>query len=328
MTMGLCFNFYPKEKNMKKSRIFFAILIAGIELLSYFGGAVWYDMLFFGIGGLLVFLKFEEVMKIPRELFASRGMVLTLAKNDFKTRFAGSYFGFFWALVNPIVTILLYYFIFTVAFHSGPVNGKPYVLWMVGGLVPWFLFQEGLSNGTNALIEYTYLVKKVSFQVSVLPVIKIVSASFFHLFFVVIMTLIYTVMGYFPGITMIQLIYYYVCMVVLLMAIDYATCAIVVFFRDLGQIIGIFMQVFMWLTPILWNDVTQLQAYPTLQFIFKLNPMYYVVEGYRDSMLDHIWLVEQTRLCLGLYFWGAVMILFVIGTGIYKKLKPHFADVL
>lgn len=149
---------------MKKSRIFFAILIAGIELLSYFGGAVWYDMLFFGIGGLLVFLKFEEVMKIPRELFASRGMVLTLAKNDFKTRFAGSYFGFFWALVNPIVTILLYYFIFTVAFHSGPVNGKPYVLWMVGGLVPWFLFQEGLSNGTNALIEYTYLVKKVSFR--------------------------------------------------------------------------------------------------------------------------------------------------------------------
>lgn len=110
-------------------------------------------------------------------------MVLSLAKNDFKQRFAGSYFGIMWAFVNPVVTIMLYWFVFTIGFRNPQSNGSyPFVLWLIAGLIPWFLFSEALTSGTNALLEYSYLVKKVVFKIDILPIVKIMSASVVHFF--------------------------------------------------------------------------------------------------------------------------------------------------
>ena len=110
-------------------------------------------------------------------------LVWNLAKNDFKSRFAGSYFGVIWAFVNPIVTILLYWFVFEKALNAGAQITKaginvPFVLWLIAGMIPWFYFSEAWSSGTNSLIEYSYLVKKVVFDIRCLPVIKIISSSF------------------------------------------------------------------------------------------------------------------------------------------------------
>ncbi|MGG7153515.1 ABC transporter permease, partial [Clostridium neonatale] len=105
--------------------------------------------------------------------------------------------------------------------------------------------------------------------------------------------------------------------------ISYATCAIVVFFKDLGQIISIFLQVGMWMTPIMWSYTIVPEKY---QWIFKLNPMYYIAEGYRDTFINHVWFTE--RYFQTVYFWIVSVVLFIIGTMIFNKLKPHFADVL
>lgn len=264
------------------------------------------------------------MFQIPRELWHNKKLILNLAKNDFKTRFAGSYFGIFWAFVNPVVTILLYWFVFTVGFRNPSTDADyPFVLWLIGGLIPWFLFSESLTNGTNALLEYTYLVKKVVFQISVLPVVKVLAASFVHFFFLAVMVLIYWVMGYPPTIYLLQVFYYLVCIWALVIGLVYATSAIVLFFRDLSQIINIFMQVFMWMTPIMWNE--SMLSGP-LSLLYKLNPMYYVVRGYRESFLFHVWFTEHW--VSGLYFWGVVIALFVVGTTIFRRLRPHFADVL
>ena len=91
----------------------------------------------------------------------NRKMILKLAKNDFKTKYAGSYFGIFWAFVPPIVTILLYWFVFQIGFRSEPVGDYPFVLWLTAGLVPWFYFSDAWNGGTASLLEYSYLVKKV-----------------------------------------------------------------------------------------------------------------------------------------------------------------------
>lgn len=264
------------------------------------------------------------MFQIPRELWHNKKLILNLAKNDFKTRFAGSYFGIFWAFVNPVVTILLYWFVFTVGFRNpGTEADYPFVLWLIGGLIPWFLFSESLTNGTNALLEYTYLVKKVVFRISVLPVVKVLAASFVHFFFLVVMVVIYWVMGYPPTLYLLQVFYYLICIWALVIGLVYATSAIVLFFRDLSQIINIFMQVFMWMTPIMWNE-SMLNG--PLSLIYKLNPMYYVVRGYRESFLLHVWFTKHWA--SGLYFWGVVILLFVVGTTIFQRLRPHFADVL
>ncbi len=94
---------------------------------------------------------------------------MELARNDFGMRFAGSFFGIVWAFIQPIVTVLLYVFVFQVAFKANPTNGDyPYVLWLIAGLSPWLFFSESVVNATNCFLEYSYLVKKVVFPISVL----------------------------------------------------------------------------------------------------------------------------------------------------------------
>jgi teichoic acid transport system permease protein len=124
-----------------------------------------------------------------KEIISNRKLIWDLSKNDFKTRFAGSYLGIIWAFVQPIVTVLVYWFVFEKGMHASGINLRsgitaPFVLWLIAGLVPWFFFQEVLSGGTNALMEYSYLVKKVVFQIDILPIIKLISALFVHLFFI------------------------------------------------------------------------------------------------------------------------------------------------
>ena len=123
----------------------------------------------------------NTIFSLPMDIYKNRRLVAKLAKNDFKTRYAGSYLGIVWAFIQPVITILVYWFVFSVGFRSGTGDlGVPFVLYLVAGIVPWFFFQDALIGGTNSLLEYNYLVKKVVFNISVLPVVKIISAMFVH----------------------------------------------------------------------------------------------------------------------------------------------------
>lgn len=267
----------------------------------------------------------KKILALPAELYQNRKLVLSLAKNDFKTKYAGSYLGIVWAFIQPIVTILVYWFAFSVGLKAGTVSDYPFVLYLVSGIVPWFFFQDALNGGTNALIEYNYLVKKVVFKISILPIVKIISALFVHVFFVAFALILCACYGYTPSLYTLQIIYYSVCTFLFVLGLVYATSAIVIFFRDLTQIISIFLQVGVWLTPIMW-DINMLSSHPWLIKLFKLNPMYYVVTGYRDSMLGHIGIWNHASWTI--YFWVVTILLFGLGSVIFKRLKPHFADVL
>ena len=251
-------------------------------------------------------------------------LVMRLARNDFRTKYAGSYLGIFWAFVQPVVTVLVYWFVFS-KLRSGMMRQVPFILWLIAGLVPWFYFSDCLNSGCNSLIEYSYLVKKVVFHIEVLPIVKIISALFVHLFFIVVVLVMYIVMGYAPGITAVQILYYSFCMFALTLGVSYLTCSVAVFFRDLTQIIGIILQVGVWMTPIMWNFADFNLSRP-VQIIFKLNPMYYVVEGYRGALIEGTWFWE--RPVQTAYFWILTAAVFFVGVKIFGKLRIHFADVL
>ena len=225
----------------------------------------------------------RQVFSLPAELYRNRRLVLKLAKNDFKTKYAGSYLGIVWAFVQPIVTVLVYWFVFSVGFKAGTGDlGVPFVLYLVAGIVPWF--------------------------------------------FVAFIILLYTAYGRFPDIYYLQLVYYTFCVFALVLGLTYATCAIVVFFRDLTQIISIILQVGVWLTPIMWVAETMLVDHPMLHQILKLNPMYYVVSGYRDAFIMKNWFWEHPGWTL--YFWAFTVVCFLFGSWVFNRLKGHFADVL
>lgn len=268
--------------------------------------------------------KAKSLLSLFLEIKNNRLLIWNLSKNDFKTKYAGSYLGITWAFVQPIVTILVYWFVFEFGLKAGsPIHDVPFVVWFVSGLIPWFFFQEALLNATNCMIEYSYLVKKVVFKISILPIVKIISALFVHLVFLGFLFIVAGIYGFYPSQYSIQLIYYSFCTFCLTLAISYATSAMIIFFKDLGQLINIFLQVGMWMTPIMWSYTIVPERF---QWIVKLNPMYYIVEGYRDTFINKVWFLE--RYFQTIYFWIITLGLFVIGAVIFKKLKPHFADVL
>ena len=154
--------------------------------------------------------------------------------------------------------------------------------------------------------------------------IKVCSALFVHLFFVVIVVIMGLIYGYGIHLHLFQLAYYICCNMLLVLGLSYFTAAFTVFFRDMTQIISIVLTMGMWMTPIMWTmspDVPEL-----LHLVFKLNPMYYIVDGFRDSLLDKVWFWEKPL--WSIYFWSFTIILYLVGVKLFNRLKIHFSDVL
>ena len=256
-----------------------------------------------------------------------RKIISSLALEDFKKRFVGSYFGVFWMFVQPVVTVISYYCVFQLGFKSAPPSGidAPYVLWLIPGIVPWFYFNEAVQMGTGVLYDYNYLVKKVVFKIDILPIVKVLAALYVHVFFVVFTLVLYSGYHYYPDIYDLQILYYSAAVFIFALAVSYFVAAITVFLRDTTQIINIILQVGVWITPIMWN-IDTMELSPALITLLKLNPMYYIVLGYRQSLIDKRWFWENPSLTI--YFWVLTIILFAVGSKVFRKLKVHFADVL
>ncbi len=278
------------------------------------------------LASIIIFYKFIRLRVIYNlfvDLLINRKLILSLTGNDFKTKYAGSYFGIVWAFVQPLCTILMFWFVFQVGFKSRPIEDIPFILWLACGLVPWFFFSDAWGSATNAFIDYSYLVKKVVFKIGILPIVKVLSSLVVHITFIVFIFFMFIIYQIPPTVYMLQIIYYLFCMCVLVIGLSFITSSLIVFFKDLGQIMNIILQFGMWLTPIMW----QTNMIPDqFVWIFKLNPMYYIVQGYRDCMLTNILFYQNVKQTL--YFWSVTLIILLIGSVLFTKLKTHFADVL
>ena len=265
----------------------------------------------------------KESIKFVKLSLNNISMIKSLSKNDFRNKFASSYLGIIWGFIQPLVTIAVYWFVFQVGFRSTDVGNVPFILWFIAGIIPWFFFSEAFPSATGVFNEYSYLVKKVVFKIEILPCVKIISALFVHLFFILFIYIVSTVYGYYPDLCSLQFIYYCFAIIVLIYSLSIITSSIVLFFKDLSQIIGIIINVGFWATPIAW----QLNILPDkLAFFFKLNPMYYIVTGYREAFIYKIYFWQRPYATL--YFWLFCLITLLVGVKIFNKLRPHFSDVI
>ena len=253
----------------------------------------------------------------------NRKLLWKLTKNNFKQKYLGNFLGIAWAFIQPTITILIFWFVFQVGFKSKPVGDFPFILWLVAGMFPWFFFAEGLSNGTGSILANSFLVKKVVFRVSLLPVVPLLSALVIHLFFILMMFGMFLYYGYAPTLYWLQLPYYLAALSILLLGLSWLTSSIVVFFRDMEQFVAIIVQFGFWITPIFWSIDIIPEKY---RWLIRLNPIDYIIEGYRNSMIYHHWFWENMSMTL--YFWGVTLAIFIFGSLTFKRLRPHFADVL
>lgn len=303
-------DFNNTTKNIAGDNQYIKILLG---LLAIVTGFVVYNAL----------LELKAVYRFIKISLNNMDLIKSLSKNDFKSRYASSYLGIVWGFIHPLITICVYWFVFQVGFRSTDVGNVPFILWFIAGIIPWFYFSEALPSSSNSLLEYSYLVKKVVFKIEVLPTVKVISSLFVHLFFIVFIYAIMIAYGMYPSLCSLQFIYYSAAMVALVFAISIFTSCVILFFRDLGQIIGIIINVGFWATPIGW----QLGMLPSsVARLFKLNPMYYIVTGYRDSFIDKIYIWQRPYETL--YFWAFCIVVICIGVKMFRKLKPHFSDVI
>jgi lipopolysaccharide transport system permease protein len=270
-----------------------------------------------------MFTNVKGFFSFIQELYVKRRLIWDLTRNDLKTRFAGSHLGIVWAFVMPVITILIFWFVFESGFKTPPVTDYPFILWLSAGIVPWFFFLDCVSSATNSIIGYSFLVKKVVFRVSILPIVKILAALTVHLALVLVLIIINALYGYYPTLYMLQLGYYLFAMIVLLLGISWITSAAIVFFRDMGPFVSTALQLLFWGTPIFWSIKIIPEKY---HVFFKINPVFYLIQGYRDCFINKIWFWERWEITIG--FWCVTIIIFIFGAIFFLKLKPHFADVI
>ena len=258
------------------------------------------------------------------DIYDKRSILYELAKRDFQQQYMGSYLGFVWVYLQPLLFITVLYSVFTFGFKSGSSSeGIPFVVYLITGMIAWFYIAENLNAGANVIRQHTFLLKKVDFRLSMLPIVKLMSSSIPHAFFILIAVIVAALNGIYPSFYILQLFYYFVAMVALLLGIAWLTSSTNIFVPDVSKTVGVIVTFGFWLTPIFW-DISKIPE--QYQWIIKLNPANYIVQGYRDSIIFHIGFWEKPYETL--YFWTLTGMMLWLGITVFKKLKPHFAEVV
>lgn len=250
-------------------------------------------------------------------------MAVFLAKREFLARYVGTIAGSIWALVYPLLTVFIFWFIFSVGFKVKGPGDLPFVLYFICGLTPWLMFNEVLSSSTDGIRQNLSLIKKTVFPSEILPWVYILSAIVSHIIFILIAISLVVANGIPLSLYILQLPFYLFAMCFFLTGLCWIVSALNVFYRDIGQAVPIILNFWFWMTPLVWT----IEMIPAqYHWILKINPIVFVVEGYRNSLLyrQPIWADLQE---LG-YFLILSTIVFAIGAIIFSRFKLEFADAI
>ena len=267
----------------------------------------------------------SELKTIIKEHVTYRNQIWKLAKSDLIKTYRGSALGWLWAIIKPTVTIFVYWFAFSAGLRiTDKISEFPFFLWLIAGIVPWFYMSEMLTQGTDCIRKYSYLVTKMKFPVSVIPTFVNISKIIVNMFLIAIVILIFIIMGYPPTIYMLQLPFYIILMFIFLNAWSLFSSFIAAISKDFSNLVKSFMTALFWLSGILWNVNTI--PIPWLQKLLMVNPVTYIVNGFRNSFLEKKWFFEQPLELL--LFLGILTIMILLGLWSYKKLRKEIPDVL
>jgi len=247
-----------------------------------------------------------------------------MVAREFRSRYMGSLLGGIWSILNPLAMIFIYTVIFSRVMRAklpGIDDPMAYGLFVCAGLLPWIFFTELLARFPNIFIEQATLLKKVSFPRITLPVIALCSAT---INFIIIFSLLLTFLlltGRFPGWAVLGYIPLLVIQQTFVVGLGVMLGSMNVFFRDIGQFVGVVLQFWFWFTPIVYV-VTMVPE--QAQRLLPFNPMTAFVQAYQGIILQGTW---PDFMQFKLHFLGAVFAL-VIGFFVFHKLVDEMVDEL
>jgi lipopolysaccharide transport system permease protein/teichoic acid transport system permease protein len=256
-------------------------------------------------------------------LVVHRSVIRLMAGQEIHARYVGTIGGLTWSVLSPLAMILVYWFVFSVGFRVQSVGHVPYVLMYICGVMPFLMFSEALTNSAEAIVKNPFLAKKTIFPTEILPGVQLLAALVGHGILLLILAVLMPLHGVTFSLFNVQSLYYLGAMSVFCLGLSWVVAAANVYYRDMSQVLKVALNVWFWATPIVWPlDIMPEQYRPLL----RLNPLCYIVEGYRGSLLYHVPFWHEYA--GGLYFWTVTLAFLVIGATVFQRLKPGFADVL
>ncbi len=266
----------------------------------------------------------ENIKIVFKENFQNRNRLFRLANYELRAQNNGTMFGVLWNLFNPALQIFVYWFVFSVGLStSAPRGGYPYIIWMIVGIIPWFYISNTLTSVVTSIYSYSGILKRMYIPLSIVPVKSVLAALIGHFWaMIVVIAVIYasgfSVSGYWW-----QTFYFTFCSLIFLIGYGLFSSAITVLFKDFQKIMSSVIRLLFYITPVVWVQENLPEKF---QFILKLNPFAYIIDGYRDSLLygrNLMWHWKQ-----GVFFWIITLALFIIGCNIHMKFRKKFIDLI
>lgn len=252
-------------------------------------------------------------------------LITSLGLFELKTKYAGNYLGLLWIFINPLLQIGVYWFAFGIGLKSGqPIGDIPYVYWITVGLIVWFYINGSLSIGAGSIYTRINIISKMNFPVSIIPTFIVFSQLIEHLILLLGTLLVFNLVGLPLNIHYLELPYYLICTTAMVVSFNILLATLATFIRDVKLLVASALKFGMFLSPILWSP-DHLSV--GLQFLIKLNPVYYLINGYRTAIFgEGKWFYEQPLYAL--YFWVLVIIVFIIGANANKRMRENLLDYL
>lgn len=249
-----------------------------------------------------------------------------LAVEKIRMKYNETFLGLIWAVVQPMVYVMTFWFFFTVGLRSGsPVKGYDFLLWLIGGVMSFRILSEAITASTTVLTGNVVFIKSIKFPVMLLPIIEMLSKMYVHIGVMILIWIFYLIRGgleFAPDIYYINFLYYWFVMFAFLVAVSILLSSLNVIIRDTKNLVSAIMMPMFWITPVLWEA-----GDGWTDLIMKLiNPLYFFVLGYRDTLLFEKFFWEE--IWYDFYIWIVILLIFGIGTKLWKNVRPVMADYL
>lgn len=264
------------------------------------------------------------ITKSFKPIWLYRGFILGSVKREFQAKYRNSLLGALWTLINPLAMILVYTVIFSQIMHTRLPNMSgsfSYSIYLCSGIFAWGFFSEIVSRTMNIFIDNANLIKKLSFPRLCLPLIVVINASlnFFIVFGLFLAFLVVSKTP--PGIYLLAAVPLLSILVMLALGLGVVLGVLNVFFRDVGQFFGIFLQFWFWLTPIIYTtNILPLKA----QNLILYNPMTSLIAGFQNIFAFGKW-PDWSSLIYPLLL---SLVLCLVGLKLFRKHGGDMVDEL
>lgn len=257
-------------------------------------------------------------------------LIRRLSLYELKSHNQNNYLGMAWEIINPSIQILIYWFVFGTIRNRAPIEiggmEVPFFTWLLAGFFLWIFAYQSIIQGSKSIYTRLRMLSKMNFPMSVIPNYVIFSKFYIHLFMLLISIVIFQFTGYTATVYYWQFLYFMIAAFCLLFSISLITSTLSTMIRDVHMFLNATLRMLLYLSGVLW-PITLLEDFPKILQLMKLNPLFYLIEGYRSAFFGVDWYFI-THWQYTLYFWGLVIVLFIIGSILHVKFRRHFIDYL